>query len=99
MVKIAAPSALVLSLIGWALTLTIGMTLLSGTTLEQRACQTDCIKGLFFSGFAVGAVALILAALALSKKVTSRILSFVALALAFPLFAVYAGIVVIGILA
>ncbi|MBK1649404.1 hypothetical protein [Rhabdochromatium marinum] len=99
MIKVAAPSALVLAVLGWVLTLFIGMTLLSGTALAERACQTGCIQGLFFSGFAVGAVALLLAALALTKHTAARLLSGAALLLALPLFAVYAGIVVIGTLA
>ena len=97
--KIAAPIALVLAVVGWGLTFYIGDTLLSGTALEERACQTGCIKGLFFTGFGVGAVALLLSGLTLTKQAAGRILSAGALLLAFPLFAIYAGIVVIGTLA
>ncbi|MBK5967980.1 MULTISPECIES: hypothetical protein [Thiorhodovibrio] len=97
--KIAAPIAIVLALVGWGLTFFIGDTLLSGTALEDRMCQTGCIKGLFFSGFGVGAVALVLSGLTLSKRAAGPILSVGALLLALPLFAIYAGIVVIGTLA
>ncbi|WPL17803.1 hypothetical protein Thiowin_02845 [Thiorhodovibrio winogradskyi] len=97
--KITAPIALVLAMIGWALTLFITYTLLSGVPIEDRSCQTDCIKGLFFSGFAVGAVALILSGLAVATHPAGRIFSVAVLVLTAPLFAIYAGIVVIGTLA
>ena len=97
--KVAAPTALVLAVAGWVLTVFIGNTLLSGIPIEDRACQTGCIQGLFFSGFAVGTIALILSGLSVTKPAAGRIASFAALALALPLFAIYAGIVVIGNLA
>ncbi len=98
MIKIAAPSALVLAVFGWILTLYITMTMLSGTTLAERSCQTDCIRGLFFSTFALGAFTIGLATLALVKH-AARIPSIAALLLAVPMFLIYAGIVVIGIFA
>lgn len=97
--KVAAPAALVLALVGWACTLYIGNTLLSGTALEDRSCQTGCIQWLFFSGFGVGALALALAGLSVTKATAGRLLGIGALVLAAPLFAIYAGIVVIGNLA
>lgn len=97
--KIAAPIALVLAIFGWGLTFFIGDTLLSGTALADRACQTGCIKGLFFTGFGVGALALLLSGLTLTKQAAGRVLGVGALMLALPLFAIYAGIVVIGNLA
>lgn len=96
MIKIIAPSALALAILAWALTVFIGSVLLSGTALEDRSCQTACIQMLFFSGFGIGALALILAVVAVSKQAVARVLSYTALILAFPVFAVYAGIVVIG---
>lgn len=97
--KLFAPSALALAVIGWLMALYIGNVLLSGTTLAERSCQTSCIQTLFFSGFGVGALALILAGVAVSKAASMRWLSYGGLVLALPLFAIYAGIVVIGNLA
>jgi hypothetical protein len=97
--KIAAAIALVLAVIGWGLTFYIGNTMLSGIPLAERSCQTACVQGLFFFGFGLGAVALGVAAMTLIKKGGLQVVNLVALILALPLFAVYAGIVVIGKLA
>lgn len=99
MSKIAAPSALVLAVFGWALTLFITNTMLSGVPLAERSCQTECIRGLFFSTFSLAAITIALAVLALRPTARARIPGILALALAIPMFAIYAGIVVIGILA
>lgn len=97
--KFLAPLALVLALVGWALTLYISSVLLSGTELAERSCQTGCIQVLFFSGLGIGAIALVLAGLAVAKQTTARVLSYTSLLLAAGVFAVNSGIVVIGTLA
>lgn len=97
--KLFAPSALALAVIGWLMIFYIGSVLLSGTAPAERSCQTACIQTLFFSGFGVGALALVFAGVAMLKAAAGRVLSYGALLLALPLFAVYAGIVLIGNLA
>ncbi len=97
--KIFAPSALLLAISGWALTVFLGGILLSGKAAEERACQTDCVQQLFFSGLGIGVVALTLAVMALVRASTRKLVAYGALIFAAPLFAIYAGIIVIGNLA
>lgn len=99
MVKFFAPSALALGILGWAITVYITSVLLSGTALETRSCQTGCIQVLFFSGLGIGLLAVVLSGVAAVKQTTARVLSYGALVLALPLFAIYAGIILIGKLA
>ena len=97
--KFLAPFALVLAVVGWVLTLYIGSVLLSGTALAERSCQTGCIQVLFFSALGVGAVAFILAGVAVFKQTTARVLSYASLVLAAGVLGITGGTAVIGILA
>lgn len=97
--KLLAPSALILAVVGWALTVYVGSVLLSGTTLAERSCQTGCIQVLFFSTLGVGAAAFILAGVAVWKQKTARVLSYTSLILAAGVLGINGGIVVIGVLA
>jgi len=89
--------ALPLTIAAWVLTVLTGEALLSGP-YEDRTCQTECVKTLFFSGLGVTIGAVVLAALALIGS-NSRVLTFAILGLAAPLAAVYATIILVGNLA
>jgi hypothetical protein len=86
--------ALLLAGLGWLLTVLTGVNALSGD-FEGRTCQTACLQGLFFGGIAAGVTALILGVIGLTKP-DGRTLTYVALALALPLCAVFAALILIG---
>lgn len=97
--KFLAPSALVLAVVAWAFTVYITAVMLSGTPIAERSCQTGCVQVLFFSGLGLGAVALILSGLAVLRYRRARLLSILSLLLGGSVFAVLAGVMLIGILA
>ncbi len=86
--------ALLLTIAGWVLFGLTGMNLLSGY-LEDRTCQTDCVKMLFFSGIGVGVSGLLLSIIALLRS-HGRILSIISLLLALALCAIFATLFLIG---
>ena len=85
---------LLLALVGWVLFGLTGVNLLSGY-LEDRTCQTDCVKNLFFSGVGVGVAGLLLSILAFLRP-QGRIMSGIALLLIFPLCAIFGTLFFIG---
>lgn len=89
-----ASFALLLTIAGWVLAGLTGMHLLSGY-LEERTCQTDCVKSLFYSSVATGIGGLILSATAFFRS-DGRILSITALVLSAALCTVFATLVIIG---
>lgn len=88
---------LLLSIVGWVLTVMVATHILSGP-YEARECQTSCVQTLFASGFGAAALALLLGLIAFWRA-SDRRLSAVVLFLSVPLFAIFAGIVGIGVLA
>jgi hypothetical protein len=93
-VKVLPLLALLLTIIGWVITVLTGMTLLSGP-YEGRTCQTECVQLMFFSGLAVTSLALLLAVFALLRS-AGRVAAYLSLALVVPLSMIYAGLVLIG---
>ncbi len=89
--------ALLLTIAGWVLTLITGVTLLSGP-YEERICHTACVQVIFFSGVAAGAVGLLLGLVSLLRSSTRKF-SYLVLALAIPLCAIFAMLILIGSLA
>lgn len=71
-----------------------GMNLLSGY-LEDRTCQTDCVRSLFYYAIAAGVSGLLLSFVALIRP-HGRGLSVLALLLALPLCAIFATLFLIG---
>jgi hypothetical protein len=92
--KYAPIAALLLAILGWALTAVTTIHLLSGH-FDERTCQTACVQAYFFSGVAAGVVSLILGLVGLTRP-GGRVLTYLALLLAVPLCAVFAGLFLIG---
>ncbi|QGU32370.1 hypothetical protein [Thermochromatium tepidum] len=95
--NVASLPAILFTLAGWALTVLSAAAMLSGP-YDGRTCQTECVQMLFFSGMVAGVLGLILAIVGL-RFVVGRRLSQVTLWLAGPLCAIFAAILLIGILA
>lgn len=92
--KVLPLLALLLTIIGWVITVLTGITLLSGP-YEGRTCQTECVQIMFFSGLAVTSLALLIAVFTLLRS-TRRGLAYTSVALVFPLGMIYAGLILIG---
>lgn len=85
---------LLLTITAWVLTVMTGAHLISGP-FEDRTCQTECVRMLFFSGVGVTLGALLFAIPGLLRPNT-RTLTYVVLVLMAPLVAVYATLFLIG---
>jgi hypothetical protein len=92
--NLAALSALLLSVAGWALTVLTAMNLLSGH-FDDRTCQTGCVQMLFFSSVAAGVGGLVLSVVGL-RRPEGRIMSVAALLMALVLCAIFAVIFIAG---
>jgi hypothetical protein len=88
--------ALGLSAAGWGLTILTGLTLL--TRGPDGDCQTACVQVMFFSGVGAGGLGLLFGLLAL-RQPRGRPLTYIALALALPLCAILAALILIGVFA
>ena len=93
--KLLPPLALLGAIASWVLLVMTFTNLLSGY-MDERSCQTDCVKNYYFLAAGIGLVASLLALFAVVKKET-RVFGSVALLAAAPPFAITAGIAVIGI--
>ena len=92
--KYAPIAALLLAILGWALTAVTTTNLLSGH-FDERTCQTACVQALFFGGVAAGVISLILGVIGLTRS-EGRALTYLALLLAVPLCGIFAGLILIG---
>ena len=88
--------ALGLGAAGWTLAILTGFTLL--TRGPDGDCQTACVQVMFFSAVGAGGLGLLLGLLAL-RQPRWRPVTYLALALALPLCALLAGLILIGVLA
>jgi hypothetical protein len=92
--NVIALSALLLTAAGWILTALTVMNLLSGQ-FDDRTCQTGCVQMLFFSGVAAGVAGLVLSGIGL-RRPEGRIVSVIALLMAFVLCAIFAVLFIAG---
>ncbi len=92
--KILPPLAVLIGIAAWALLIMTFANLLSGY-MDERVCQTDCVRNYYMLAGVAGLVATLLGFFALFSP-ASRKAGFWSLVVAFPAFAVVAGIFVIG---
>lgn len=92
--NVPALIALLLALAAWALFGTTGVNLLSGY-MEERTCQTGCVKTLFFAAVAAGLGGLILSIIALFRP-SGRVVSVIALLLSLAICSVAGFLYVAG---
>ena len=92
--KILPPLAFLIGIAAWVLLLLTFTNLLSGY-MDERVCQTECVKNYYLLAGVAGLGSTLLGFFALFSS-RSRGAGLLSLVVAFPAFAVVAGIFVIG---